>query len=451
MTFQPQSVRSFHFVGYEFDEEALTARLRYSFDTGQEFCEEIVFDGGRVPDSKAGRAALDRMLRHLHLVAGISYYKAAAPPEIVLETGPIPSSTARFLDKLYLLGLGELAYRNGLDLRDRICFPFDEAAEPAPPPRFELPRRTAVPVGGGKDSVVTIEALKNAGEPMVLISVGDYQPIRDVSEVAGIPRIVIHRRISPALLELNRQGAINGHVPISAILAFILGAAAILHGFDAVAMSNERSADEGNLIWNGLEINHQYSKSSAFEHDFHDLIKSQILPGFRYFSFLRPFSELAITAAFSHAPQAYREVFRSCNTAFRLDEMRRGRRWCLDCPKCRFVFLALAPFLPKDELVRVFGGNLFEDPAQEQGFADMLGLGEHKPFECVGEVDECKAALSLISALPEWRDDLLVRQLGDAVLPKIKDLEGLVSDALRPREVERLPERYRSMLPDVTP
>lgn len=448
-TFRPQSVRSFHFVGYDFEEETLTARLRYSFDTGQEFCEDIVFEGGQIPDNEAGRAALDGMLRHLHLVAGISYYKAAAPPEIVVDTEPIPRSTARFLDKLYLLGLGELAYRNNLDLRQRIRFPFDEEATPKLPASFELPRRTAVPVGGGKDSVVTIEALKNAGEPMVLISVGDYQPIRDVSEVAGIPRIVIRRRISPVLLELNQQGAINGHVPISAILAFILGAAAILYGFDAVAMSNERSADEGNLVWKGLEINHQYSKSSTFERDFHQLVENRILPGFRYFSFLRPFSELAITSAFSRAPRAYREVFRSCNTAFRLDELRRGRRWCRDCPKCRFVFLALAPFLPKEDLVRVFGGNLFEDPAQQQGFADMLGLGDHKPFECVGEIDECVAALGLVSALPDWRDDLLVRRLGDAVLPKVDDLEHLVDETLRPREVEALPERYRSMLPDV--
>lgn len=449
MTFQPQSVQSFHFVGYNFDDEALTARLHYSFDTGPEFCEEIVFKGGKAPKSEAGRAALDGMLHHLHLVAGISYYKAAAPPEIVIETKPIPRSTAHFLDRLYLLGLGELAYRNGLDLQDRIRFPFDDGAPGGSPTPIELTRRTAVPVGGGKDSVVTIEALKNADEPMVLISVGDYQPIREVSEVAGMPRIVIHRQISPVLLELNRQGAINGHVPISAILAFILATAAILYGFDTIAMSNERSADEGNLVWNGLDINHQYSKSSAFEHNFHQLVGSQILPGFRYFSFLRPFSELAITAAFSRTPRAYRKVFRSCNTAFRLDELRRGRRWCRDCPKCRFVFLALAPFLPKDELVRVFGGNLFEDPAQQPGFADMLGLGDHKPFECVGETDECVAALGLISARPEWREDLLVAQFADTVLTKIDNLERLVSEALQPRGVEALPERYRSMLPDV--
>lgn len=446
--FHPRSVRSFRFESYELDEPNLTARFSYAFDTGQEFCEEIVFEGGRLPESDEGRAALDRALRYLHLAAGSSYYKAAVPPEIVIATDPIPRRAGRFFDRLYLHGLGEFAYRNDLDLSERIRFPSSGDESPRPP-RLELPRRTAVPVGGGKDSVVTIEALKAAGEPIVLVSVGDYEPIREVGRVAGIPRIVIRRRISPALLELNERGALNGHVPISAILAFILAAAAVLYGFDAVAMSNERSADDANLLWKGLGINHQYSKSSAFERDFQDLIESQVMRGFRYFSFLRPFSELAITAAFSRAPRGYRDVFRSCNTAFRLDRARRGRRWCRDCPKCRFVFLALAPFLSPDEMAGIFGGNMLEDATQEQGFADMLGLGEHKPFECVGEVDECVAALVLLAASPEWRGARLVRRFAEEILPGVDDPERLVAEAFRPRKLDSVAARFRALLPEI--
>jgi hypothetical protein len=449
-TFDPDTVRIFRFVAYELDEAAATVRLHYAFDPGPAFTEEIAFAGGRLPESPAGRAALDRVLRHLHLVAGISYYKAAVPPEIAIETGPISLETARFLERLYLFGLGEFAYRNGVDLAGRIRFPSSgDLEENVRPPRCELPRRTAVPVGGGKDSVVTIEALKKAGEPIVLFSVGDYEPIREVSRVAGVPRLVVRRRIAPELLELNRRGALNGHVPISAILAFILAAAAILYGFDAAALSNERSADAANLVWNGLEINHQYSKSSAFERDFGALLRDRLLPGFRYFSFLRPFSELAVTALFSRVPREYHEVFRSCNAAFRLDEARRGRRWCRDCPKCRFVFLALAPFLPRDETLRIFGGNLLDDESQAAGFADMLGLGAHKPFECVGEVDECLAALHLLASSPEWSGDRLVRRFADAVLPAIGDPGRLVDEALRPGSSESLPAAFRRMLPEV--
>jgi hypothetical protein len=456
--FQPERIRRFRFVDYELDAAALTARFHYAFDEGPRFCEEIVFEGGRVPATEAGRAALDRALRHLHLVAGISYYKAAVPPEIAIDSGPLPRETARFLDRLYLHGLGELAYRNGLDLRSRIRFPAADGPlggdrggrhglAAAPRPRLELRRCTAVPVGGGKDSVVTIEALKAAGEPMVLFSVGDYEPIREVSRVAGVPRIIVRRRISPRLLELNERGAINGHVPISAIIAFILAAAAVVYGFDAAALSNERSADAANLTWHGLEINHQYSKSSAFERDFNELVRRDVLPGFRYFSFLRSYSELAVTAAFSRAPAAYRKVFRSCNAAFRLDELRRGKRWCRDCPKCRFVFLALAPFIPRQEAVEIFGGDMLEDLSQEKGFAEMLGLSGHKPFECVGEVAECVAALVLLARSPQWRDARLVRRFAAEILPGLEDPDRLVDEALRPGSVESVPERYRSMLP----
>lgn len=447
--FHPERIRRFHFVDYELDAAALTARFHYAFDDGPDFCEEIVFEGGRVPSTEAGRSALDRALRHLHLVAGISYYKAAAPPELVIDSGPLRPDTARFLDRLYLHGLGEFAYRNGLDLRSRIRFPAIDGQAVRSPPRFDLPRCTAVPVGGGKDSVVTIEALKAADEPMVLFSVGDYEPIREVSRVAAVPRIVVRRRVSPALLELNEHGALNGHVPISAIIAFILAVAAVFYRFDAAALSNERSADAANLTWNGLEINHQYSKSSAFERDFNALMTRDVLPGFRYFSFLRPYSELAVTAAFSRAPRAYRKVFRSCNTAFRLDELHRGQSWCRDCPKCRFVFLALAPFLPKQETIEIFGGNMLDDPSQEKGFAEMLGVGEHKPFECVGEIEECVAALVLLARSPEWREERLARKLAAEILPQLDDPDRLVDEALRPGSAESVPERYRSMLPEI--
>lgn len=441
MRFDASAVRAFCFVSYGFDEAAGTVRLDYAFDDAYRFTEEVTFPGASMPESEAGRAALDRALRHLHLVAGISYYKAALPSEIIVETGGLPASTARFFDKLYLHGLGELAYKNDIDLRGRIRFPCTDVPEECPAP-LVLPRRTAVPVGGGKDSVVTIEALRAAGEPMVLFSVGDYEPIRETARVAGVERIVVHRRISPALLELNERGAINGHVPISAIIAFLLATSAVLYGFDAAALSNERSADEANLTWKGQSINHQYSKSSDFERDFDEFNEREIVPGFRYFSFLRPLNEISIAAAFSRVPHAYHEVFRSCNTAFRLEEARRGQRWCLNCPKCRFVFLALAPFMERDELIRVFGGNPLDDPAQEQGFADLLGIGEHKPFECVGEVEECRAAFAHLAASPEWR--------GDAVLSRLHVSSARpLGEHLAPASLESLPERYRTMLPEI--
>ena len=456
--FDPATVRSFRFAGYELGcagSGAPSLELRYAFDLdgstndGEriEFTEQVVFEGGRHPEDEAGRAALERAAWLVHLIAGISYYKAAVPAEILVDTGPVPAEVAAFLERLYLFGLGEFAYRNQIDLRERIRFPSSDVS-PQPLAAPVLPRRTAVPVGGGKDSIVTIEALRRAGEPMVLFSVGDPEPIREVARVAGMDRIVVTRRISPALLDLNRRGALNGHVPISAILASIMAASSVVYGFDAAALSNERSADEGNLVWNELEINHQYSKTSAFERDFGAIVERQAVPGFTYFSFLRPFSELAISALFSTEDVAYLDVFRSCNAAFRIDETRRARRWCGDCPKCRFVFLALAPFMARDRLLTVFGKDLLDDESQASGYAEMLGLEAHKPFECVGEVGECVAALAWCASSPEWRDDALVRRFA-ARLPALEETRRLLDEALRPGSAVSLPQRYRAMLPSV--
>lgn len=459
-SFDPRSIDCFRFRGFSWREEEEEAEvrvcLRYALDprVGEPilFSEEIVFTASpRRQLSRSEKAALERCFQLLHWIAGVSYYKAALPPAIEIE-GDLPSPrAAKFLRRLYRLGLAELTYRNQIELHDRLHFPSAaQAVAGVTPEPVALPRRTAVPVGGGKDSIVTIEALKAAAEPMVLFSVGDYAPIRATARVAQLPRIVVERRICPRLLELNQAGAINGHVPVSAILAAIATAAAVIYGFDAVAMSNERSASVAQLTWKGMEVNHQYSKSLDFERRFDELVSSEVLPGLRYFSFLRPLSELAIAAAFSRQP-AYFPVFRSCNRAFHLDAHQRATHWCCDCPKCRFVFLALAPWMARGELVAIFGQDLLDDPAHEEGFAALLGLSTRRPFECVGEENESAAALALLERSAQWRDAVLVGRLSQrregALGNQRQRTEELIEEVLTPSLPQRVPRRYLAMLP----
>lgn len=442
MQFSPETVASFRFIGYRFDEARGCARLDYGFDDRLVFTEEICFPGANLPLDAPRRAALQRVLRQLHLVAGLSYYKAAVPAEIRIETAPLDAANAAFLEKLYLNGLGEFAYRNSLDLRGRMRFPVQAEAAP-PPAEAILPRRTVVPIGGGKDSLVSVELLRAAGQAVELISVGNPPIIAATAARSGLPHVRIQRRLSPLLFELNQQGAYNGHVPISAIIAYILAAAAILYGFDTVVMSNERSANTGNLVRDGFEVNHQYSKSLAFERD----VQAQfawLLPGFRYFSLLRPWSELMIAQRFAGL-EAYHAVFSSCNANFRIHQDA-GRGWCLDCPKCRFVFLALAPFMEKSQLLAIFGKNLLDEPSQRAGFRALLGVDAHKPFECVGEVEESTAALYLLSQQQAWRGDALVEDFRQHVLPRLDNPEALVKKQLSASEMHAIPEEFLPVL-----
>ena len=396
MSVQPSVAQAFRFADAFYEDS--TAILRYALDDGVEFVERIRFPGAEGDPSGA-------LLELLHLIVGVSYYKTAAP-QLEVDADP---TTADLLNRLYVDGLSEFAYVNRVDLRGRVRFaPAGDAAGDA----LSLPRRTAVPIGGGKDSIVTLEALKRAGEPIVAFSVGNPDPIRRTVEAAGVEHIVVERELSPALFRLNAAGALNGHVPITAIVSAIAFFAAPLYGFDAVAMSNERSASEPNLVWNGLEVNHQWSKGLQFERLFRACL-AQRAPGLEWFSLLRPWSELAIGRAFAQL-DGYDQAFTSCNSVFRRDPARRGTGWCGECPKCRFVFLVLAPWMEPDRLVRIFGRKLLDEPEQEAGFAELLGIEAHKPFECVGEEGESAAALALLSERPDWRDAHVVRALARA-------------------------------------
>jgi hypothetical protein len=362
-------------------------------------------------------ARVDGLLSLLHWVAGVSYFKAALPPAIAFEAAPPGPAAARLLEALYSDGLGELAYTNRLPALPRPRFGPAASHPPAsgadgPPPE---PRRALVAVGGGKDSAVAIEVLRRSGAETALFSIGDAAPIARTVQAAGLPWLLASRRLDPLLFEANAAGAINGHVPITAIVTCVGLLTAALNGFDTVAMANERSASSGNLSWDGAEINHQFSKSLTAER----LLAAAVAEtdaGVRQVSVLRPASELAIARAFA-GMERYHGAFTSCNAIFRLDPALRGSSWCRDCPKCRFVFLVLAPFSSPEHLREVFGGDLLAEESQYEGFALLAASGGHKPFECVGEEQESLAAMRMLADDPRWREHAVVRRLANEVLP----------------------------------
>ena len=443
--FVPQQIQEFRFIGYEFDEASTTAHLRYAFDDSHHFVETLTFPALPVPLTPSQRLALDHCLRLLHLVAGISYYKAAIPPMITVSTG-LDEATARFVETLYRQGLGEFAWRNGLTLHHAIDFPVDGQANAPEAITLPLTDRILVPVGGGKDSIVSIEALKKAGEQVTLFSVGTAKPIADTVKKAALPWLHVRRQLSPELFKLNEAGAYNGHIPVTAIVSLIAACCAILHGHNAIALSNERSASFGNMqLEDGFVVNHQYSKSLEFERALSHYVHHHIVSNLDYFSLLRPFSELHIARQFSRSTQ-YHDVFTSCNSNFKIQASGQSKRWCLDCPKCRFVFLALAPFMEKEKLIGIFGGNLLDDPRQEAGYLALLGIDDHKPFECVGEEAECAAAFVLLSQQEAWANDTLVKRFITEVLPGIENPDELVAEYLTPSPDHQIPERFNEMI-----
>ncbi|MGN6721521.1 MAG: hypothetical protein ACTHJM_02785 [Marmoricola sp.] len=397
-----------------------TIRLRYALRDGEETVAEYTETIG-LPSAAYSDAGLGRLPRLLALAASLSYYKAYIPPTFEVAF-PLSPSERIFLSELIRNGLSEFAYRNSAPgaLRPSIqASDNDEVSIHALRAHSTgEARRALVAVGGGKDSIVTLEAIRSAGIDQTLFSVNDYLPIRRTAERADLPLVQATRKLDPLLFEHNKAGALNGHVPVTAINSLIACIVALRDGFTDVVFSNEASASAGNTLWEGVEVNHQWSKGLAFE----ALLSQQVAhSGIRYFSLLRPFTELAIMRRFGQLTE-FHDVFTSCNRAFHLDpEMRRS--WCGDCPKCRFVFLMLAPFIDRDALLAIFSGrDLLRDKAQREGFLELFNIdGRMKPFECVGEPNECLAALHLMSSDPAWADlDLLeLDTMSDAAVAEL--------------------------------
>ncbi len=407
--FDPQGYERFAYTGVDVDLEALTitGRYRLSGPAGDlDLAERFTLATGG-PLGAARAQALHRVARLLWLAAGLSYYKTAAPQVVAVPA--LTAAEREWLEALYREGLGEFAFENGVDLSRRPVFEQAAGEAPGPVSGLGLPRRSLVAVGGGKDSCVSIEVLRAAGEDLTLFSIGGYRAARDCAAAAGLPLVVARRTLDPALGDLYRDGALNGHGPVTAIVSLVAVAQALVTGADEVVFSNERSANVGSFVANGLPVNHQYSKGLAAERRLRAALAG-VTGELTYYSLLRPLSEVQIAAVFARL-EPYLPVFTSCNAAFRIDEGRRVERWCGHCPKCRFVFLVLAPFLPRERLTAIFGTDMLADAGQLQGYRELLGLTGFKPFECVGEIEESQVALVLVDRRGQWQGAPVVEAL----------------------------------------
>ncbi|MBU2665946.1 hypothetical protein KOI35_20755 [Actinoplanes bogorensis] len=423
------------FPSRSFDPETGVATFDYVLDgpSPLHFTETITLPvaPGPVP------AALSPVLDLLHVVAGVSYFKVGAPARVIAP-GPVAPPVASFFTAVYTSGMAEYAYRNQLPHVLDLVVETPGTLEPVPLIDNSQGRPLSA-VGGGKDSIVTLEILRAAGLDPVPFSVNPNPVIVNVNAASGLPALAARRQLDPRLFELNKAGALNGHIPVTAINSLIAIATAVWHGLGPVVMSNERSASDPNLIWNGHEVNHQWSKGVAAEGLLRAAVTAHAGLTEPYFSLLRSLSELHIAQLFARHTQ-YDDVVTSCNKAFKLHDP--TARWCGDCPKCRFVYLAMAPAMPRERLNKIFGHDLFADLGQLPGFLELLGIDAHKPFECVGEVEESVVALSMLD------DDAPVLVALRSAVPASAWAAASRDDVLTPGGPTYVPATYAKILTD---
>lgn len=387
--------KEFIYHGYDIEEDNNKIIITYNFEIPNlsKFSPRTEINKKDIKFNSIDDDFLKYIVFNLGMVELISYWKCVCPKKVIVECGYLNNEQIQWYKKLYYNGLGEYRYINNIDVEMQdmldieICLKKQEIKQKV---NTLNNKGYLIPVGGGKDSIVTLELLKDYVSDSYCITIGGKEPSINSAKAAGYSNsqiIEVNRIIDNNIKELNAKGYLNGHTPFSMMLAFLSYMIAYMTNKKYIPLSNESSANESNV--EGQKINHQYSKSFEAEQDFREYVTKYLNPDIQYFSFLRPISELQIAMLFSRN-EKYHKIFRSCNVGSK----KMPWEWCCNCPKCLFVYCILSPFLYKEKLVNIFGEDLFEKKDLLNTFIELCGYGKTKPFECVGTYDEVKFAIT---------------------------------------------------------
>ncbi len=413
----------FSYNGFTYSLVGSDLHISFDFSIGEDirFMPAMVLKAGRYAKYPEDLSSLEGIIFHIGLIELISYWKCTCSPILLIRPYKLTVEQQLWWRKLYWYGLGEFFYQNHIhtDHEHFLNFQFEDGASESVGlvyPHVAESDTTIVPIGGGKDSVVTLEELR-VQRRVVPFIINPRGATLACAEKAGFPTsddiVVLKREISPALLELNRQGFLNGHTPFSAMLAFYTLLISAVTGIRDVALSNESSANEPTIP--GTYINHQYSKTLEFEEDFRYYVDTYMNACNHYYSYLRPLTELQIAERFARYPQ-YFQVFKSCNAGSKED------KWCCHCPKCLFAYIILSPFIDDATMIEIFGEDMLDNAELAPCLEQLAGLTTIKPFDCVGTVHEVNEALRRISEsrkdkklikhyinklLEQWNDNML--------------------------------------------
>jgi len=388
----------FEFVSYKVWPDKRTVDFNYKtnhFD----LTEKIILPD-KIPFSDEGKLT-NKVLESLHLILGITYFKMYCPKKIIIPYS-LSKAQADFWNTVYTKGLGEFFYKNKIDYRGLINFPFDNDVKNMSVDERKK-NRTLVGIGGGKDSILAVEQLKKQKKEIAgfILDSQNYPPLIqiNVAKTMEIDYFIVKRLLDHKLFDL--KPIYNGHIPITAIYSFIGLLLAIIYDYSSIVIPNGKSANFGNVNYLGAEINHQWSKSKEFEKLFQEYVKKYITPNIDYFSNLRPYSEMEIAKLFS-SYKKYFPVFSSCNRNFKIKGNVDQKKWCGECAKCAFVFIILAAQLPKKQVISIFGKNILNDESLIPLYKDLIGKGSIKPFDCVGTFEESRQALEIIKNKKEF-------------------------------------------------
>ena len=434
---------------WDIDRQSNTVKFYFECLEYGDFCEEITFpDNVQLTQDET----LERLLDVAAAYLGVSYYKLAASAQIHFDK-PLSKSARQSIEKLYIDGLGEFYIRNELPYPPPVSFHYaaknthKSHAENEEGLRDTSVSTATIAFGGGKDSHVSMSLLDQLNIKQDIVSVVLSNRVRETLQKLSHKELTfIRRKVDPKLIKLvkERKGY-NGHIPITAINSIILSIYSYLVGHNWVVFSNERGASIPTMHHGTHEINHQYSKSYEFETLFRNTLNDICGRKVQYFSLLRPFSELWIAHYLAKEALPSHPYFSSCNKNFIFEgegKLPADQRWCGKCSKCVYTSIILAPHLSSKKFISIFGAHILDDPDNLQTAKNLCGIGDKKPWECVGDFADTASALFHLAMNDEWERNFIPLTLKS----ELKEKYG--KDHLKERMESEISSRSDHFLPD---
>lgn len=406
--------------------------IKFKYGLKKTFTDKLIFKNIPIESwEKIPPDVLEPTLQALLIMLGINYWCVFPTKNIQIEGFRITRAQADFWNELYLNGLGEFFYDMKMDFRGLIAFPYDENFSASPPGKMYLPERALLLNGAGKDSILSAEMLKTSGTPFDFFAFAPTPAHYRIAKLVGAKTVSVNRRRDPWLNIYMSFFSVSTSYPSVSTFTFIAVILSEALGYNSIVFSNERSADFGNLNYLGLDVNHQWCKSSEAEKMTNDYIQKYITPDISTISLLRKYNELQIVKKFSNY-QKYLHDVTSCNIYFWLTPLEqyltRKNYWCKRCPKCVFLFACFSAFLPKREVLGIFGADLYADKRLLPLTKRILGVEGFKPLDCVGEPEEMILAMHYAVKGGEYKDEPAIKLFEEYFPPNynFKEIESRI-------------------------
>jgi hypothetical protein len=427
MTFKElrKNYPEFVYESYAWEIKGKDFHLSFCFKNGEiEYNPTVVIKN--IIARSIDKRILDNLVFNLGMIEMLSYWKATCSKKIIINAGSIDKKQINWFKDILINGMGQFFYENKINFTAPDFVEIVSCGKSAFKKGKVTKNGILIPIGGGKDSAVTLELMKKFKKDVDCFALNPNLNIMEMFKVSGYNNMIVcERKIEDKLLELNKKGYLNGHTPFVAYLSFLTVLVSVLFNKKYIAFSNEDSSNEGNVKWLGYDINHQYSKTYDFEGKFRKYCADYLVDNLEYFSILRLMYELQIARIFSYMKN-YFPVFLSCNESQKTNSgtKKKTGKWCGACPKCLFVYMVLYPFVSKDDLLSIFNEDLFEKKELLPILKELIGEKAVKPFECVGTRKEALVALYLAYKKSPERP-VLLKYFEKEILPKHKDWEKM--------------------------